>query len=85
MSINFISHKDSNETLSMQTKSDNVQIMMSSETDEIIEELLKSLLQKYQEGLEESMKERDSLFLIVLSYCITIFKNQVWKEPDHHI
>ena len=59
MSINFISHKDSNETLSMQTKSDNVQIMMSSETDEIIEELLKSLLQKYQEGLEESMKGSD--------------------------
>ena len=30
--------------------------MMSSETDEIIEELFKSLLQRYQEGLEESMK-----------------------------
>ena len=30
--------------------------MMGSETDEIIEELLKSVLQKYQEGLEESMR-----------------------------
>ena len=32
------------------------EIMMGNETDEIIEELCKSLLQKYQEGLEESMR-----------------------------
>ena len=59
ISINFISHKDSNETRNMHTKSDNIEIMMSSETDEIIEELFKSLLQRYQEGLEESMKGSD--------------------------
>ena len=47
MSINFISHKDSNNTRTMHTKSDNIEIMMSSETDEIIEELFKSLLQGY--------------------------------------
>ena len=40
----------------------NVEIMMGSETDEIIEELFKSFLQKYQEGLEESM--RGSEFII---------------------
>ena len=34
---------------------------MGSETDEIIAELFKSLLKRYQEGLEESMKE--SLFV----------------------
>ena len=59
MSINFISHKDSNETRTTHTKSDNIEIMMSSETDEIIEELFKSLLQKHQKGLEESMEGRD--------------------------
>ena len=59
MSINFISHKDSNETRTMHTKSDNIEIMMSSETDEIIEELFKPLLQRYQEGLEKSMKGSD--------------------------
>ena len=32
----------------MHRKSDNVKIMMSNETDEIIEELFDSLLQKYQ-------------------------------------
>ena len=57
MAINFISSKeDSTETRNMRTKSDNIEIMMGSETDEIIEELFKSLLQRYQEGLEESMR-----------------------------
>ena len=36
--------------------------MMGSETDEIIKELFKSLLQKYQEGLEESIKRREFFF-----------------------
>ena len=40
----------------MHTKSDNIEIMMGSETDEIVKELFKSLLQKYQEGSGESMK-----------------------------
>ena len=50
MSINFISSKkDSVETHIMHTKSDNIEIMMGSETDKIIEELFESFLQKYQE------------------------------------
>ena len=32
-------------------------ITMGSETDEVIKELFKSLLQRYQEGLEESVTE----------------------------
>ena len=40
----------------MHSKSSNVEVMMSSETDEITEELFKSFLQKYQEGLEQSMR-----------------------------
>ena len=52
MQINFISSKDSRETYTMHTKSDNIEIMMSSETDDIINELIDSLLQRYQEGLE---------------------------------
>ena len=39
MEINFISSKDSDETRTMYTKSNNVEIMMGSETDEIIEDL----------------------------------------------
>ena len=46
----------------MNTKSDNIEIMISNETDEIIEEPFGSLLQRYQEGLLESMKGSESVF-----------------------
>ena len=59
MAINFISSKDSEETRTMHTKSNNVEIMMSSETDEITEDLFESFLRKYQEGLEESMRRNE--------------------------
>ena len=42
MAVNFISSKDSDETRTMHTKSNNVEIMMGSETDETIEELFES-------------------------------------------
>ena len=56
MAINFISSKDSDETRTMHTKSNNVEIMMGSETNKIIEDLFEPFLQKYQEVLEESMR-----------------------------
>ena len=56
MAINFISSIDSDETRTMHTKSNNIEIMMGSETDEIINYLFESFLQKYQEGLGESMR-----------------------------
>ena len=40
----------------MHTKSNNLEIMMGNGTDEIIEDLFESFLQKYQEWLEESMR-----------------------------
>ena len=46
----------------MHSKSDNVKTMIGSETNEIIEELFKSLLQRYQEGLEESMTGSEFMF-----------------------
>ena len=46
MKLNFISSKDSKETCNMSTKSDNVEIMMRSETVEITEELFQSLFAK---------------------------------------
>ena len=60
--MNFLPSKDSNETRTMHTKIDNIEIMTGNETDEIIEKLFKSLLQKYQEGLEKSMKQREFIF-----------------------
>ena len=46
----------------MHGKSDNVEIRMGSETNEIIEEIFKSFLQIYQEGLEESMRGSEFIF-----------------------
>ena len=61
--INFISLKSgSEETRVMHTKSDNKEIMNGSDTDEIIEEHFKSLLQKYEENLQEKMKGSDFEF-----------------------
>ena len=62
MSINFISSKDSNETRTVHTKSGNIEMMIGNETNEVIEELFDSLLQKYQKGLEESMKGSKLIF-----------------------
>ena len=62
MRINFISSKDSEETRTIHTKSNNVEIMMGSETDHIIDEHFEFLLQRYQEGLEESMRGNEFVF-----------------------
>ena len=42
MSINFISSKDSDETRNIHTKSNNIEIMMGSQTNDIIEEIFES-------------------------------------------
>ena len=63
MTINFVfSKKDSDETRTMRIKSNNIEIMMDSQTNEIIEELFKSLLERYQEGLEESKRGSEFIF-----------------------
>ena len=62
MAITFISSKDSDETRTMHTKSNNIEIMMGSETDEIIEDLFESFFQKYQQGLEESMRGSEFIY-----------------------
>ena len=55
MAINFFSFKDFEEIRTMYTKSNNIDIIIGNKTDEIIEELFESFLQKYQQGLEKSM------------------------------
>ena len=62
MSINLISSKDSDENRNMHKKIDNIEIMTGRETDDTIDELFKSILQKYQKGLEESMKGSEFIF-----------------------
>ena len=62
MAINFISSKYSDETRTMHAKRNNAEIMMGSETNEITEELFQCFLQRYQEGLEESIKRKRIYF-----------------------
>ena len=55
--IKFTSLKsDSDETHNMHTKSDSTEIMIGSDTNEVIKELFKSFSQRYQEGLQEKMR-----------------------------
>ena len=56
MTINFVPDKDFDEIRTMHIKGDNIYVMMGNETDEANKELFESLLPRYQEGLEESMK-----------------------------
>ena len=58
----FSSKPDSDETRIMHTKNNNIEIMIGSDTNEVIEELLKSLLQRYQENLEEKMRGSEFVF-----------------------
>ena len=46
----------------MHAKSNNIEIMIGSETDEAIKELFESFLKRYQKGLEESMKGSEFFF-----------------------
>ena len=93
--INFISPiPDSNETRTMVTKSINAEIMIGSETNEVIEDLFESLLQGYQEKLERKMKGSEFNFDSVNSLYYDLnkisldrggshIKSERWLEEKH--
>ena len=61
--INFISlNPGSDETRIMHMSSDNNEIMIGDDNDDIIEELFKSFLQKYEDNLQNKMKGSDFEF-----------------------
>ena len=61
--INFISQSPgSNETRVMHTRSVCEEFMSGSETEEIVEKLSRSLLQVYQDNLNEKMRGSDFIF-----------------------
>ena len=62
MRINFISSLDPEKNRVMDSKSDNVKIIMSIETDNIIKKLFGSFLKIYQKNLEEKMKDSNFAF-----------------------
>ena len=61
--ISFVSQKpDSDETRIMYTRSFCEEIMSGSETEEFMEKLIKPLLKKYQDNLQNKMKGSDFIF-----------------------
>ena len=55
-------HKTQGEWKILHTNSDNIGILIGNETDDIIDELYNSLLQRYKKSLEESMKGSEFIF-----------------------
>ena len=62
IAINFVSSKDIDEEHVLHSKSHNMEIMIRDEADEVIKEIFKSLLSRYQIGLETSIKGGDFIF-----------------------
>ena len=62
MQVNFISSLDPREIRTMHSKCDNLEIAMGSETDDFIKKLFESFLKKYQENLDEKMKDSKFVF-----------------------
>ena len=63
IAVNFISSKpESDETCIMHTKSNNIEIMIGSDTNKVIEKLFESLSDEYQEHLKEKMSGSDFVF-----------------------
>ena len=58
----FISCKEFDKNRIVLLKFDNVETLIGNKIDEIIKELFGSSLQRYQEGLEDKMKESKFLF-----------------------
>ena len=65
---NFISSIDNDEEHVMHSKSDNIEIMINDEADEVIKELFDSLKNRYQNNLE-SMKGSAFVFDYVQLLC----------------
>ena len=61
--VNFISLKPGSDvTPIMHTRSHNIEIMIGDDNDDIIEELFRSFLQKYEENLQNKMRRLDFEF-----------------------
>ena len=62
MWINFISSLDPEKNCIMDSKSDNIEIVVGIEMEYIIEELFTSFLKNYQKNFKEKMKNSDLVF-----------------------
>ena len=58
----MIANNDTNEDQIMHSKNDNIEIMINDKADEVIKELFKSILYRYQIALKITMKGHNFVF-----------------------
>ena len=73
MRINSISSKKFYETRTIHSVSNNIEIFMGEETDDIIDDFLNLFYKDIKKQKKNRIKKEVSLFLKVLIYCIIIF------------
>ena len=81
--INFISSRNFIESRDMYSKSDNFEIMMGFNTNEIIGNLFNSILRRYQGGLQVSMRGSEFLFDYVESLNYVFHKIDVKRSGSY--
>ena len=54
----------------MHSKSDDIKLIINDKAEEVIEERFRSLLSRYQIGLETTIKGGDFIFTVLI-YCLT--------------
>ena len=69
IAINFMSFKDTDKECLMNSKSDNIEIMINVKVDQVIHELFRSLLSQYQVSLETMKGSNFILDHDNLPYC----------------
>ena len=78
MKPKFISSTGSSKKHTMLTKSDNVEIIIGNDTDKTIQELFDSVLNRYQEWLNQSMVGSNLVFDNVNGFQKLQDKPQMW-------
>ena len=75
IAINFISSKDVDEERVMHSKSDNIELMLYDNANEVVNKVFESLLSRYQIDLETLMRGSDFIFdsVQLLYYNIYLF------------
>ena len=82
--ISFVSQKpDSNEICIMYTRSTPEEIIIGSETEEVAENLIMQLLQKYQDNLQNKMKGSDFIFNGINYLCYDLNRITISKGGSY--
>ena len=83
MQNSCIFSKSFEENCTIYTKSEPLEMFMGSDTKNVIDKPLNTLLQRFQRTQETSNEREASLFLIVLNYYFIIFREKTLEELNH--